>query len=160
MFDIRHNHIISISKGVVNMKRLQTYVISMTIIVGLCCFSACGFAQDDKEMLNKEDMSLEEILEEERAQHHVRLDDFLKDFDEGYVENSEEDFDALLDEKIAIASENEQDAIDTDSFEEFNAAFDKMIEEDLADFDLIDIDTEDLESGLDLKVALSTEQET
>jgi hypothetical protein len=110
------------------------------------------FSYTDKEALNKEEKSLQEILDEEKTQQYGKIDDLLANFDKDYTKDIGEKFEDLLED--STVAEVEEDEISTDNFEEFNVAFDKMIEEDLADFELIDIDVEDIESGLDIKAAV------
>jgi hypothetical protein len=110
------------------------------------------FSYTDKDALNKEEKSLQEILDEEKTQQYGKIDDLLANFDKDYTKDIGEKFEDLLED--STVAEVEEDEISTDNFEEFNVAFDKMIEDDLADFELIDIDVEDLESGLDIKAAV------
>ena len=123
-------------------------------MISICFIAVPVRAQETKEQQaaadkNIQQPSLEQILEEEKAQKHKKIDDFLESFDKGYDKASHESLqDLLKNDNGAVDQDEEQ--IDTDSFEEFNEAFDKMIEKDIADFDLIDIDAENLESGLNI----------
>ena len=99
---------------------------------------------------------MQEILAEEKTGQYEKIDDLLANFDKDYTKDIGEKFEDLLEDNTG--TEAEEDEISTDSFEEFNVAFDKMIEEDLADFDLIDIDQEDIEGGLGVnEVKMSNE---
>lgn len=122
----------------------------MVIILGSAFLSSgiCFAEYVDKDALNKEEKTLQEVLAEEKESGYRKIDDFLNEFDQGYTEDIEEKFDDLLSDDQAVGSED--DEINVDSFEEFNAAFDKIIEADLADFDLIDIKEDNLEAGLEL----------
>ncbi|MFC1808638.1 hypothetical protein ACFL3D_00760 [Candidatus Omnitrophota bacterium] len=125
----------------------KIYFASAFIFIGiiLMCDSTV-YSYTDKDALNKEEKSLQEILQDEKTRQYEKIDDFLANFDTDYTKNIGDKFEDLLgDESVG---DTDEDEINTDSFEEFNTAFDKMIEEDLADFELIDIDTEDLEGGL------------
>jgi hypothetical protein len=128
------------------------------VIVLIMLNNAVVFSYTDKDALNKEEKSLQEILDEEKTQQYGKIDDLLANFDKDYTKDIGEKFEDLLED--STVSEVEEDEISTDNFEEFNVAFDKMIEEDLADFELIDIDVEDLESGLDIKAAVQDNDAT
>ena len=56
-----------------------------------------------------------------------------------------EKFEDLLEEEQFL---DQDDEISTDDFETFNKEFDKIIEEDLAHFELFEIDVDELEQGL------------
>ncbi|MBN1492912.1 MAG: hypothetical protein JW938_02055 [Candidatus Omnitrophica bacterium] len=124
------------------------YILSICIIVSMIFGNSANvFCYTDKDALNKEEKSLEEILAEEKTKQYGKIDDFLSNFDKDYTKDIGEKFEDLLEDDTG--TEADEDEISTDSFEEFNVAFDKMIEEDLAAFELVDINAEDLESGLD-----------
>jgi len=103
------------------------------------------FSQGSPEKGVSKKKSLTEILEEEKANKYLKIDQFLEDFDKGFSWSTGEKFEDLLEEREFIEADDE---ITTDSFETFNEEFDKIIEEDLADFELFEIDTNDLERDL------------
>jgi len=131
------------------------YRLCLTLIVLL--FSLMAFLPDSYAKESKseeatlealEGRSLEEILEEEKTNKYKKLDDFLKDFDKGFSKNMGEKFEDLL---IEDAFVDKDDEINTDSFETFNEQFDKMIEEDLADFEMFELNIDQLDVGLNIK---------
>ncbi len=131
---------------------MNVFLKLMLVIILITLNNRVVFSYTDKDALNKEEKSLQEILDEEKEQQYEKIDDLLANFDKDYTKDIGEKFEDLLED--GTEPDDGEDEISTDNFEEFNVAFDKMIEEDLADFELIDVAVDDLESGLDIKTAV------